>query len=250
MRVSNRSETCALKYEPPCATVRRASNNSVEDAFFSTNARAPERMALTTEFSSSNIDRMMTLTPGQCRSSSVVASIPFIPGKPMSMRTRSGRDFRHNCTASAPFSASPTTRNSDPRSRIVFTPSRTNLWSSTSTISKGIVSFSARRRLAVFHWFQRGPHQGAALVFAGDRKLQSGLRGVIFHAQEPQAAACTHDIGRIESPPVVSNLQHRSATCGLYRDFDGGASGMLQRILHRFQRDVEERGSDLGVDFQ
>ena len=112
---------------PPRATVRSASSNSVEDAFFSTNARAPERMALTTEFSSSYIERMTILTVGQWRSNSVVASMPFMPGSPISISTMSGGVFLQSCTASAPFSASPTTRNSAPRSRMVFTPSRTSL---------------------------------------------------------------------------------------------------------------------------
>ena len=75
--------------------MRRASSSSVEDAFFSTKARAPERMALTTEFSSSYIERMTTLTLGQWRSSSVVASMPFMPGSPISMSTRSGLAFLH-----------------------------------------------------------------------------------------------------------------------------------------------------------
>jgi hypothetical protein len=71
-------------------------------------------MAVTTEFSSSYIERITTLTPGQWRSNSVVASMPFMPGRPISISTRSGSDFLHSCTASAPFSASPTTRNSAP----------------------------------------------------------------------------------------------------------------------------------------
>ena len=55
MRASSRSDTCELRYDPPRATVRKASINSVDEAFFSTKARAPERMAVTTEFSSSYI---------------------------------------------------------------------------------------------------------------------------------------------------------------------------------------------------
>ncbi len=90
MRVSSRSDTCELRYEPPRATVRRASSSSADEAFFRTNARAPLRMALTTEFSSSYIERITTFTAGQCRSSSVVASMPFMPGSPMSISTRSG----------------------------------------------------------------------------------------------------------------------------------------------------------------
>ena len=107
--------------------MRRASSSSAEEAFFSTKARAPERMALTTEFSSSYIERMTTLTAGQWRNNSVVASMPFMPGSPISISTRSGGVFLQSATASAPFSASPTTRNSAPRSRMVLTPSRTSL---------------------------------------------------------------------------------------------------------------------------
>src|SRR5271157_2569376 len=65
MRASSRSETCGLRYEPPRATVRKASSKSAEEAFFRTKARAPLRMALTTEFSSSYIERMTTLAFGQ-----------------------------------------------------------------------------------------------------------------------------------------------------------------------------------------
>ena len=86
--------------------VEKNKAEGVLDAFFSTNARAPLRIALTTEFSSSYIERMMTFTLGQWRSSSVVASMPFIPGSPMSISTMSGGVFLQSCTASAPFSAS------------------------------------------------------------------------------------------------------------------------------------------------
>jgi len=55
--------TWGLRLSPPLETVRKASTNSGSDAFFNTKARAPERIALITEFSSSYIDRMTTLAP-------------------------------------------------------------------------------------------------------------------------------------------------------------------------------------------
>src|ERR1022692_4671043 len=58
MRANRLSDTCELRYDPPRATVRRASIRSAEEARLSTKARAPERMALTTEFSSSCMERM------------------------------------------------------------------------------------------------------------------------------------------------------------------------------------------------
>src|ERR1035441_6543609 len=76
--------------------MRRASSSSADEAFFSTKARAPLRMALTTEFSSSYMERITIFTPGQWRSNSVVASMPFMPGNPISISTRSGAvDDRH-----------------------------------------------------------------------------------------------------------------------------------------------------------
>src|SRR5665213_4495344 len=56
----------------------------------------------------------------------------------MSISTSGGRNFLTNCTASAPFSDSPTTRNSFDRFRMALMPSRMILWSSTSRTSKGI----------------------------------------------------------------------------------------------------------------
>jgi hypothetical protein len=75
------------------ATVRSASSRSSEEAFLRTKARAPERIAPTTELSSSYIERITTLLSGQWRMISMVASMPFRPGRPMSINTRSGRDF-------------------------------------------------------------------------------------------------------------------------------------------------------------
>ena len=65
MRGSSRSDTCGLRYDPPRATVRSASSSSIVDAFFSTNALAPLRIAPTTDFSSSYIERITIFTPGQ-----------------------------------------------------------------------------------------------------------------------------------------------------------------------------------------
>ena len=48
----------------PAATMRRASSRSMSEALLRMNARAPERMAPTTEFSSSYMERMTTLQSG------------------------------------------------------------------------------------------------------------------------------------------------------------------------------------------
>src|SRR5271157_5178149 len=243
MRASSRSETCGLRYEPQRATVRKASSNSAEEAFFRTKARAPLRMAPTTEFSSSYIERITTFTPGQWRSSSVVASMPFIPGRPISMRTICGAVFLHKCTASVPLSASPTTRNSVPRSRIVLTPSRTNLWSSTRTMSNGIIHPSGGPQ-------GRNPHGRSHLTVAGDGKVQPRLRGIMLHAQQSQPPASTKQVRSVEPLSIITNLQSNSRTCGLYRNFDDRATGMLDGVLDRLLGDLVHSGGDLGIDPQ
>src|SRR5271157_860420 len=200
-------------------------------------------MALTTEFSSSYMERMTTFTLGQCRSSSVVASMPFMPGRPMSMRTRSGSVFLQSWTASAPLSASPTTWNSAPRSRMVFTPSRTNLWSSTRTMSNVIVYVSMGLG-------RRCTHRGTRFAIARNRKIQSSLRGVMLHAQQPQPPISAQEIGGVEPLPIIPHLQGRTNTCGLYRDLDHGASGMLDGILNRLLRHLVHGGGNFGIDFE
>src|SRR5215472_2590198 len=72
----------------------------------------------------------------------------------------------------------------------------------------------------------------------------------MFHAQQSQAAPGAWNISRIESPPIVPDLQNRAFTCGLYRDFNRGARSMLHRILHSLVSNMVKSGSNLGIDLQ
>ena len=73
---------------------------------------------------------------------------------------------------------------------------------------------------------------------------------MMFHAQQAQAAAPGREVGWIESAPVIANFQSETASCGLYSNFDTGATGMLHGILHGFLQNLVQGRGDLGVEFQ
>src|SRR5205085_7970755 len=75
-----------------------------------------------------------------------------------------------------------------------------------------------------------GPDGGAGLPIAYDRKVEPHLRGVMFHAQQPQSAAASQRVGRVETAPIIPHFQNSTSTCGLYRDFNRGATGVLYRV--------------------
>src|ERR1035437_5770865 len=72
----------------------------------------------------------------------------------------------------------------------------------------------------------------------------------MFHAQQTQAAAPTGDVRRIESPSIIPDLHGGTRPCGLYRYFDRGATGMLNRVLHGLLRDLVHGGGDPGIELE
>src|SRR3974377_85351 len=127
-------------------------------------------MGLTTEFSSSNIERMMTLTPGQWRSNSLVVSMPFIPGSPMSMRTISGCGFGPRGAGAAPVP--PLQNCADPVAyQLMIVHQHDFEW----------------HRLLLFRSGRSGAHQSAGFTIARDRQLQTGLGGEVLHTHQSHA---------------------------------------------------------------
>ncbi len=70
-----------------------------------------------------------------------VASIPFISGMLMSIRTRAGLSSSSRATASLPLAASPTSSNSAVRFSTAFMAARNGAWSSTTrTGSRSLIA--------------------------------------------------------------------------------------------------------------
>src|SRR5207244_10244092 len=87
------------------------------------------------------------------------------------------------------------------------------------------------RHIYPLGFLDSGSHGGAGFLVTGDGKANSSLSGVMFHAQQPQSAAPSQRVRRVETPAIVPNFQNSTSTCGLYRDSNRRATGMLHRVL-------------------
>ena len=83
-----------------------------------------------------------------------VASIPFISGMLMSIKTNAGLSSCSSDTASVPFAASPTSSNSEVRFSTALIAARKGAWSSTMrTGSRSPTSSIVARRSGVRPWW-------------------------------------------------------------------------------------------------